>query len=54
MAYKAKVSFSGLKINMMAGEIREIPDLALAADLLKAGYVEEIKPKRKRGGKDAD
>ena len=61
MAYKACVSFSGLKISMAKGQIREITDAALVADLLKAGYIvpyeatdkkpEEEKPKNKRKGK---
>ena len=66
MAYKACVSFSGLKISMAKGQIREISDAALVADLLKAGYIvpyeatdkktekaeaTEEKPKNKRKGK---
>lgn len=61
MAYKACVSFSGLKISMAKGQIREITDAALVADLLKAGYIvpyeatdkkpAEEKPKNKRKGK---
>ena len=38
--YKALKSFSGL-ISMARGEIREIKDSALVADLLKCGYIEE-------------
>lgn len=41
--YKAKVSFSG-KVSMCEGEIREITDDKIVKDLLKAGYVEELKP----------
>ena len=66
MAYKACVSFSGLKLSMAKGQIREISDTALVADLLKAGYIvpyeatdkktekaeaAEEKPKNKRKGK---
>ena len=62
MAYMACVSFSGLKISMAKGQIREISDTALVADLLKAGYIVpyeatdkkepvEDKPKNKRKGK---
>lgn len=66
MAYKACVSFSGLKISMAKGQIREISDAALVADLTKAGYIvpyeatdkktekaeaAEEKPKNKRKGK---
>lgn len=38
MAYIACVSFSGA-ISMAKGQIREIPDSALADDLQKAGYI---------------
>lgn len=34
---------------MHEGETREIDDAELVADLLKAGYIEEVKPKRGRG-----
>ena len=43
MEYKAKVSFSGA-ISMAAGEVKPITDADVAKDLLKAGYIEEIKP----------
>lgn len=43
-AYKALVSFSGV-ISMAAGDVREIADPAIAADLTRAGYVREMKPK---------
>ena len=43
MKYKAKVNFSGA-ISMYVGEVREIADVDIAKDLLKAGYIEEIKP----------
>ena len=63
MAYMACVSFSGLKISMAKGQIREIPDAALVADLTKAGYivpyeatdkkkaVADEEPKNRRKGK---
>jgi hypothetical protein len=41
--YKAKVAFSGL-ISMSVGDVGEIADASIAKDLLKAGYIEEIKP----------
>lgn len=44
--YKALVSFTG-KVSMTIGQVGEIPDKAVAADLVKAGYVEEIKEKKK-------
>ena len=41
----AKVGFSGPAISMTVGQVGEIADKALLADLLKAGYVEEVKEK---------
>ena len=41
MLYKALVSFSGV-VSMGAGEVGEIPNPAVAADLLKCGYVETV------------
>lgn len=61
MAYIACVSFSGNMLSMAKGQIREIPDAALVADLSKAGYIipyeatdkkpVEEKPKNRRKGK---
>lgn len=48
--YKALISFSGL-INMAAGEVREISDLAIAKDLIKAGYIMEMKAEPKKTAK---
>lgn len=45
--YKALVSFSG-KISMSKGQVREIKDNVIIEDLLKAGYIEEIKPTKKK------
>ena len=42
MMYKALISFTGL-ISMTKGDVREISDISLASDLLKAGYIEEAK-----------
>lgn len=42
MKYEALVSFAG-KVHMAMGEIGEIADLTVANDLLKAGYIKEIK-----------
>nr|DAO56832.1 MAG TPA: hypothetical protein [Caudoviricetes sp.] len=36
---------------MHEGETREIDNAELVADLLKAGYIEEVKPKRGRSTK---
>ena len=41
--YRAKVSFSGI-VSMAEGEVKNITDDAVAKDLLKAGYIEEVKP----------
>jgi hypothetical protein len=38
---KALTSFSGI-ISMCVGEMRNVDDDAIVADLLRAGYVEEI------------
>lgn len=43
--HKALKSFSGV-ISMHEGETREIEDAEIVADLTKAGYIEEVKPKR--------
>lgn len=43
MKYRALVSFSGL-VSMAKGDVREISDVSLANDLLKASYIEEFKP----------
>lgn len=44
--YKALVSFSG-KVSMSVGEVADLADVTIAKDLLKAGYIEEIKPAKK-------
>lgn len=50
MKVKANVSFSGL-VSMAIGEELDIKDKVILEDLLKAGYVEEVKtdtkPKKK-------
>jgi hypothetical protein len=48
--HKALKSFSGV-ISMYEGETREIEDAEIVADLTKAGYIEEVKPKRVRSTK---
>ena len=50
--HKALKSFSGA-ISMCEGETREINDAAAVADLLKAGYIEEVKPARRSSGRSA-
>ena len=46
MKYKAIKSFGGI-VSMHVGEIKEIADVNIAKDLLRAGYIEEIKPAEK-------
>lgn len=46
--YKALVSFSGL-ISMAMGEVRDIPDKSVVKDLLKAGYIMELKADKPKG-----
>ena len=50
--HKALKSFSGV-ISMHEGETREIDNADVVADLTKAGYIEEVKPKRGRNVKKA-
>lgn len=38
---------------MREGETREIKDAAVVADLLRAGYIEEVKPPKGRTRKTA-
>lgn len=56
MKYRAKVSFSG-RISMSTGDIAEITDEAVSADLLRAGYIEaveepKVESKRTRSKRD--
>ena len=46
MTYKALISFCG-PITMTVGETREIPNVDIAQDLLKAGFITEVKPAEK-------
>ena len=46
MLYKALTSFGGA-ISMAEDEVREITDKAIVEDLLKAGYIEEVKTEKK-------
>lgn len=51
MMYKASVSFGG-KVSMSVGEVKDISDVNIAKDLLRAGYIEEVKPAEKAKPKD--
>ena len=44
MKVKALVSFSGL-VSMSAGEEKEINDSFIIDDLIKVGYIQEVKKK---------
>ena len=46
MKYKAIKSFGGI-VSMHAGQVKDISDVNIAKDLLRAGYIEEIKPASK-------
>lgn len=41
--YEALKSFSGA-VSMSVGDVRDISDVNIAKDLLRAGYIREIKP----------
>lgn len=43
--YKALKSFSGPLISMAKGQEKDIKEPALIQDLLRAGYIEEVKVK---------
>jgi hypothetical protein len=43
MKVRAKVGFGGPAVSMSVGQVGEITDKVVLADLLKAGYVEEVK-----------
>lgn len=45
--YRALVTFSG-KVSMVKDQVREIKDKEIVEDLLKAGYIEEIKSTKKK------
>lgn len=49
MKIKAKVSFAGA-FSMVSGQIKECSDKATLKDLLKAGYIEEVKEDKKKDG----
>ena len=42
--YKAKESFSGIKLSMSVGDVLDITDDNIAKDLLRAGYIEKVDP----------
>ena len=48
--YKALRTFTGL-VSMVEGEIKDIPNKAVAQDLLSVGYIEEIPAPKKEDPK---
>lgn len=44
-AYKALVSFAG-RVSMYKGQVKNLTDTDVIADLLRAGYIEEIEQKK--------
>ena len=58
MEYKALTSFCSPKLSMHIGEVKTIANDNIVKDLIKAGYIEEIKPankaneSKKRGAKN--
>ena len=53
MKYRALVSFTGI-VSMTKGEVREISDLAIAKNLLKVKYIEEVKATKARSPKSKE
>lgn len=47
MKYRALISFSG-QISMAMGDVAEIADKSIAKDLLKAGYITELRANQKK------
>ena len=52
MKVRALVSFSGI-VSMAVDEVADIPDDFVAADLIRARYVEKIGEEEKHEGKNA-
>lgn len=44
--YEALKNFSGV-VSMSVGDVRDIEDVNIVKDLLRAGYIREIKPAKK-------
>lgn len=45
--YKALKTFAGTKIAMKKGDVKEFIEKEIAEDLLRAGYIEEVKVEEK-------
>ena len=53
MRYEALVGFSGA-ISMSKGEVGEIKDKSLIADLTEAGYIKAVTPKKEKTSKKGE
>lgn len=51
--YKALKSFSGV-VSMVSGEVKDIFDPLVVKDLVKAGYIVEVKPAKTKAEKPAE
>ena len=51
MLYRALKSFSG-RLSMRKGEEKAIADKTVIANLLRCGYIEEVKPQKKEKEKE--
>lgn len=51
--YKALKSFSGV-VSMVSGEIKDISDPLVIKDLVKAGYIVEVKPAKTKAEVEAE
>lgn len=49
--YKALKTFCG-KVSMYKGQEKAITDKSAVADLIRAGYIEEVKPQKKNKEKE--
>lgn len=53
MKYKALKSFSGV-VSMVSGEVKDISDPLVVKDLIKAGYIVEVKPAKTKAEVEAE
>lgn len=51
--YKALKSFSGV-VSMVSGEVKDISDPLVVKDLVKAGYIVEVKPAKTKAEVEAE
>ena len=51
MLYRALKTFCG-KVTMHKGQEKAITDESVVADLIRAGYIEEVKPQKKNKEKE--